>query len=496
MMITKEQIIKLYINENLTRKEVANSLNIKESYLKSLIKKFGIKKPKTLHLKNIEKTCLEKYGIKNAGGSLQSLEKAKQTNLKKYGKEWALQNQDIINKRNSNNLIKYGVKNVFENKEIKERIIKNNLKKYGKKFYTQTDECKQKIKNTCLKKYGVDAYTKTLDYKQKTLKTNLERYGETSFTKTVAYKNLYKDQYYVQNKLDKIFYSKKLNNTLFKSKLEQEIIDFIKNELQIPGEKYIKGKGNDRFEIDYFIPEKNIGIEINGAWWHSINAQDHKPKDYHYKKMRVSNKYGISLIQIWEDQWYLKKDIIKDILKARLGVLKNRIYARKCIIKEVDNATYKNFCNNTHIQGYRPAKIRLGLYYDNKLVQIASFNKCNDYGKRKSKYEYEWIRGCIASNNQVIGGTSKLLKYFIKNYNPESILCYADANLFDGKGYQQAGFEFIDYTGPDKFFIENNTLIRHLRNPYKYKFYKEAVKQGKFMECYGAGSLKFVWKKT
>lgn len=129
------------------------------------------------------------------------------------------------------------------------------------------------------------------------------------------------------------------------------------------------------------------------------------------------------------------------------------------------------------------------------MVQIASFNKCKRYGKRKPQAEYEWIRGCIASNNFVIGGTSKLLKYFIDMHDPDSILCYADANLFNGQGYKEAGFTFEGYTGPDKFYVENNTLIRHGRNPYKYREYKEKVKTKKFFECHGVGSLKFIWRK-
>lgn len=120
---------------------------------------------------------------------------------------------------------------------------------------------------------------------------------------------------------------------------------------------------------------------------------------------------------------------------------------------------------------------------------------CQDFGKRKSECEYEWIRGCIASNNKVVGGTSKLLKHFINEYNPKSILCYADANLFNGKGYIECGFEFKGFTGPDKFFITNDSSLKRLnRNPYKYKEYKERVSLNRLFECYGAGSRKFIWK--
>ena len=98
---------------------------------------------------------------------------------------------------------------------------------------------------------------------------------------------------------------------------------------------------------------------------------------------------------------------------------------------------YREFCILNHIQGYKKASIKLGLFYNNKLVQIASFGKVNNRGKAamtNKEYDYEWVRGCPASLNYVIGGTSKLFKYFVKHYNPKTVLCYADWNLFNGKG--------------------------------------------------------------
>ena len=63
-----------------------------------------------------------------------------------------------------------------------------------------------------------------------------------------------------------------------------------------------------------------------------------------------------------------------------------KIYARQCEIREIDNETYKIFCNTNHIQGYHKASVKLGLYYKNKLVQIASFSKNRNLGKSKKDF--------------------------------------------------------------------------------------------------------------
>lgn len=293
----------------------------------------------------------------------------------------------------------------------------------------------------------------------------------------------------------KAFQTKSENGTLFSSKGELEIKEYIES-LGFNTNKYVIGKDHNRFELDIYVKEKNLAVEYNGCYYHASNGINHRGKNYHFNKNVIAYKEGIELIQVWEDQWKNQKEIIKDIIAARLGIIRGeKIYARKCEIRDVSTADYREFCNKYHVQGYRSASIKLGLYYKNELVQIASFNKARQYSYNSiDKYEYEWVRGCISSNNKVVGGTSKLLKYFIDTYKPNNILCFSDWNLFSGKGYEEAGFQLEGYTGPDKFYITiNNRMQRINRSPYAYQQYKQMVNEGKLFECHGCGSKKFVW---
>lgn len=123
-----------------------------------------------------------------------------------------------------------------------------------------------------------------------------------------------------------------------------------------------------------------------------------------------------------------------------------RLYARNCIVKEIDGQTANNFLKENHLQGSdRAAEINLGLYYEDQLVQVETFGKPLIEIQNKSiKHQYELVRECSLKDYLIIGGKSKLLKHFIKEYKCLSLLSYCDADHFDGHSYYACGFKKID----------------------------------------------------
>ena len=146
----------------------------------------------------------------------------------------------------------------------------------------------------------------------------------------------------------------------------------------------------------------------------------------------LCKKHNIDLVHIFASDWKNKnkKEIWKSILKSKLN-LNERIYARKCDIRIVSNKESTEFLNKNHLQGNCNANIKLGLYKDNELVSIMTFGK----PRNSNKHQYELIRFCNKLNHNVIGGASKLFKYFIKTYNPDNIISYCHMHIFDGELY-------------------------------------------------------------
>ena len=179
------------------------------------------------------------------------------------------------------------------------------------------------------------------------------------------------------------------------------------------------------------------------------------------------------------------------MLKIALGSTQTKIYARKCDIKKISNKEAKEFNEKNHLQGHRNAQVTYGLFYNGKLVQLMSFSQTKYNRNLKNENSWEIIRGCPASNNVVIGGVSKLFKYFLKQYDPIQVFSYCDFNKFDGKGYEEIGMKFIGYTGPDLKWVMPDYSVCN-RNPAKHN----ELKEKSVAVIYGAGSKKYLWKKN
>ena len=164
----------------------------------------------------------------------------------------------------------------------------------------------------------------------------------------------------------------KIQYTPVGSSYENEIEEFLQqlNINYIRQNRHVLKNG---LELDFYLPDHNIGIEVNGAYRHSSIF---KTKTYHLEKSKVAAEQGIRLIHIWDYEWddpklQLK---IKDIIKAAVCIDAKKIYARLCTVKELAKTTAKNFIEEYHLQGNRPAKVNLGLFYKDELVQVMTFD--------------------------------------------------------------------------------------------------------------------------
>jgi len=253
-------------------------------------------------------------------------------------------------------------------------------------------------------------------------------------------------------------------------------------------------------EIDIINHNLKIGIEYNGLTFHS---DKYKNRQYHISKLKEMEYHGYRLIYIWEDWWVRKQEIVKSMIKVLLNKADERIYARKCEIREVGDNEAKIFLNQTHIQGSCVSKVRIGLFYDNELVSIMTFGKLRKVVGHTSKDDnWELLRFSSKLNTVVVGGASKLLNNFILKYKPIRILSYANRDWSLGNMYTKIGFTFSGNTEPGYFYAKGKRRFNRFQFA-KHKLIGMGYDENKtesqimneigYMKIWDTGNSKFEW---
>jgi len=396
-----------------------------------------------------------------------------------------MKSNEIKGKVASTNLEKYGFDNPMKSNEIKGKVVSTNLEKYGFKSYTQTKEYKEKSKKANLDKWGSEFFMKSDTYRIGKFKIssdpNYIRYlndGKSLFRCENGHDFEIHSQNYHTRKENKINLCTICNPIGDSQSLkEKELYEYIR--LIYTGE--IIQSYRDVLEIDIYLPNLKLGFEFNGLYWHSNKF---RYKNYHLDKLNHFKERGIRIIYIWEDDYLFKNDIIKSQIKNHLN-LSNRIWARKCYVKEIDNKISRDFLDKNHIQGsYKQIIKSFGLYYNEELVSVITFDHFEGR-KRMNNDEWNLSRFCNKSGISVIGGASKLLNFFIKEFLPIRIISYANKDWSEGALYDRLKFTKLYETKPDYKYIIGYKRYHKSNFKKNERLYKDYIK------IYDCGKIKF-----
>lgn len=214
------------------------------------------------------------------------------------------------------------------------------------------------------------------------------------------------------------------------------------------------------FELDIVSHKHKLAIEYCGIYWHSETMG--KTMNYHRNKYLKCRDLGYRLITVFETD-----DMEKIKALVRTHVQSNvRIFARNTRVCELESKTANQFHRDHHLSKTVGGSVHLGLYHENELVMVITFSRTR-YNKN---IEYECARMTGHSDYTVVGGASKLFKYFFTRYNVSSCITYADLRFGEGRVYENCGFDRQNDSNPNYFYFKGNEL--HLQSRVKYQKYK------------------------
>ena len=259
------------------------------------------------------------------------------------------------------------------------------------------------------------------------------------------------------------------------SKGESEIKDFIES-LGFCVNKSKNRKLLDGKEIDLIIDDSNICIEYNGLYYHTEKMG--KTSSYHLNKTIDCHQIGYNLLHIFEDEWKTKKELVKTKLKHLLKVNNGiKIGGRNVTIKKIKTKDKSIFLNQNHIQGNDKSNVYYGGFYNNELVGVMSFNNKRNMTKNNDN-EFELSRFATKQNYVIVGLASKILKQFIKDYSPKTIISFADRRWTinsENNLYTILGFKLVSLTKPTYYYY--NSKIDRYRRFHKFGFGKNNLKK-------------------
>jgi hypothetical protein len=433
-----------------------------------------------------EQTMLERYGVENPSMIPEVRKKAKQTMLERYGVDSYSKTDEFKEKAKQTYIDRYGVSHPLNNPEIREKAKQTVLEKYGTEHYYQSDDFKQKSKTTNLEKHGVEYYSQTGEFKEKFKQTNLENRG-IEHHKKAHYNSEYFNIFDNKEEFEKLLYEHgtfrlaelvncdistiHLNSKNYKIQLpsrnhsnQEEIIQKFLNDNNIPFVSNTRRILLSGKELDFYFPEHNLAIEVNGMYWHS-ELSGGKEKYYHYDKWKECDENGITLLSIYEDEFIINPQFWFNKILYMTGNTKlTKIHARKCEIKELDNVN--DFLNQHHLQGSNSSKYKFGLFYNNELVSVMTFSNT----RNNKTGTIDLSRFCNHTDYLVFGGASKLLSHFIKTngHKYNEIISFSDNNYSNGNVYKTLGFSLVSDIPPDyKYISTKNYLSKYHKSGFR-----------------------------
>jgi hypothetical protein len=394
-------------------------------------------------------TSLERYGTESPGASPMVQSKTKKTNLERYGVHWAIQSEVIKERRRRTNQEKFGGPAAASSPEVRQRTRETNLKRYGGVAPMSSEIVKQKSRKTQITRW----LPKKLDSLRDVVLPDFGEYDYNAIYQKYSWRCVVCNEPFESNLIGGKIPSCPGCYPRIKSRPELEVLDFVKSlgfDDAIHNDKTILKRENQwPLELDIVVPSLKVAIEFNGLYTHSkLN------KSYHLEKYLLTKSKGFRLMHIFEDEWYEKRKIVEERIKSVLH-RSSRIFARDCSLVQLSAHEMKDFFQETHLQGYVPASIGLGLVHSGSIVAAMSF------GKPRFNKHFDWELLRYASKGTVVGGASKLFKKFLES-SSGTVISYCDLRYGNGALYERLGFRYLKTTEPSFYYVHKGKRFNRL----------------------------------
>lgn len=246
------------------------------------------------------------------------------------------------------------------------------------------------------------------------------------------------------------------------SKAQKEIYEFVKS---LGFADAILSDESFRHELDIYVPSKKFAIEYDGLFWHSDWHQNRDKYSETRNKFKKVKDSGISCFRIFEDEYSRKPELVKEMIKSRLGIKATKVPESIEIRPIAEPLKYKDFFEKYHLDGYGKCNFAFGAFDGEKLISCLSFRK---YIHGSNAGQLELARFCSNYNYNTYGLFSKILKTakeHAKILGYKKLISASDNRYSSGNVYKNNGF--VEQKDSDSrlnyYYIHQNRRIHRFQ---------------------------------
>lgn len=198
-------------------------------------------------------------------------------------------------------------------------------------------------------------------------------------------------------------------------------------------------------------------------------------------EIETAQKLGLKPVIVWTDDWELRQELVHSRIESLEG-RNTRIHARKCQVKRITKDVSSTFLNQNHLMGSVSSGFQYGLFFEEKLVAVATFSKARTMNYDEPHYKSsELFRFASLQGITIQGGLSKLLKALVVEQKIEHIMTYTEAMWGEGNAFLALGFQSSTSLPPIAYEVIDSV---------RYKVAQS--KENTIPLVYNAGSNKYV----
>ena len=336
------------------------SSEVRERIKTTMLDRYGVVNASSLPevKERRRRTVQERYGVDSVLSDPAFRERARQTIREVYGVDNVSQSEVIKARKRESSMRRYGVPSTALDPDVRRRQLETlrrnrpdlpadargpfnapsvqaaakatHLARHGVENPFARDDVKDQIRQTVQERYGVDNPSLSPVIQERRRQTMQERYGVDNLFASETVKEQIHQTVQERYGVDYVFQSdeiiaramdtKRKNGTFATSSAEDALYELLVGYAAQHGMTVIRQYRDEErypFAVDFYIPERDLFIELNGSWshgrhWYEADREMDQKTVKTWRKKGEKSQYYRNALEVWTERDVRKRNAARD----------------------------------------------------------------------------------------------------------------------------------------------------------------------------------------